>query len=282
MLGERIMKKQIATWLILICTTFCINNVYAEQKNTVRVLSYNIHHGAGVDGTLDLKRIAKVIKSTSPDIVSLQEVDYKVKRSKNFDQAKELASLLGMNYKFGRSIRLGRGQYGNAVLTKLDIKKSETIPLPGKEKRSALCVTLEKSSDEFLFIATHFDLTKQSQINSIPIIEKLVDSRKDLPVILAGDLNAGPQSPTMTALEENWKNATDKSGLFTYPAQEPRAQIDYILYRSSKDFKVLETCVLDESTASDHRPIFAVLEFSSNFKKKQKQSPSKPHAGDGK
>ena len=45
----------------------------------LRVLTYNIHHGEGVDGKLDLERIASVIRSVEPDLVALLEVNCKVR-----------------------------------------------------------------------------------------------------------------------------------------------------------------------------------------------------------
>lgn len=235
----------------------------SNTTGTLRVLSYNIHHGAGMDRVIDLERIARTILSMSPDVVSLQEVDNNVRRSKRVDQTKELAELTGMTPVFGPSIPLGRGQYGNAVLTKLTVKQSEIIPLPGKELRSALCVTLgwseEPSPGDLIFIATHFDLNKTARIASIPLIEKYVDSTRDFPAILAGDLNATPQSQTMLDLEKNWKTTTNSKGLFTFPAKKPTSQIDHILYRPSQAYTVLETRVLEEAMASDHRPIFTVL-----------------------
>jgi endonuclease/exonuclease/phosphatase family metal-dependent hydrolase len=47
----------------------------AADGRRITVLSYNIHHGEGMDGKIDLERIAKVITSVSPDFVALQEVD---------------------------------------------------------------------------------------------------------------------------------------------------------------------------------------------------------------
>ena len=267
------MRQPFVTVLALTCLALCASCDGAEDKDTLRVLSYNIHHGEGMDGRIELERIAQAIKSASPDIVSLQEVDNKVGRSKNVDQAKELGRLMDMHYVFGRSIDLGGGQYGNAVLTKLPVQNSETIPLPGKEKRSALCVTLKTSDKDsagtFVFIATHFDLETKMQIASVPLIDKLFDVDKGLPAILAGDLNAGPQSPTIITFEKNWTNATSKKGLSTFPAQTPNHQVDYILYRPLLGCKVLETRVLDEAVASDHRPILAVLQLQSTFKKKK-------------
>src|SRR4051794_36404648 len=55
--------------------------------------SPGIHHGVGTDGKLDLKRIAKVITDTKPDLVALQEVDKNTTRTGKVDQAAELAKL---------------------------------------------------------------------------------------------------------------------------------------------------------------------------------------------
>jgi len=81
----------------------------------LRLVSYNIHHGQGLDGKLDLVRIARVIKKHQPDFVALQEVDNKASRSGKVDQAAELAKLLGMKHVLGKCINLGGGGYGNAI-----------------------------------------------------------------------------------------------------------------------------------------------------------------------
>lgn len=65
-----------------------------SDDQTLRVLSYNIHHAAGTDGKLDLKRIAAVIQSVTPDIVSLQEVDQRVRRSDSIDRSEGSERLL--------------------------------------------------------------------------------------------------------------------------------------------------------------------------------------------
>ena len=46
-----------------------------RPPSTVRVMTWNIHGGIGVDGELALERIIEVIKRNEPDVVALQEVD---------------------------------------------------------------------------------------------------------------------------------------------------------------------------------------------------------------
>ncbi|MCK5850964.1 MAG: endonuclease/exonuclease/phosphatase family protein, partial [Kiritimatiellae bacterium] len=279
------MKKTFGILILIsiIVGADCANSKDARAENRIVVLTYNVHHGEGVDQQFDLERIAEVINSVSPDIVSLQEVDNKTTRSKGIDQAKELARLTNMTSVYGSSMDYAGGKYGNAVLTKLPIEGSKTIPLPG-EPRSALCVTLTTSGKHspaarFLFVATHLDA--QPRFNYVALIEKLFDSDKDLPAILAGDLNAIPRSPTMQEFNKTWQNATSQKGLYTVPVNNPSKQIDYILCRPLERWRTVETKVINETVASDHRPILAVLELLPELKKKTKTiSPNKPDADD--
>ena len=60
---------------------------------TLRVLTYNIHHGEGADGRVDLARLAGVVTSVHPDLVALQEVDEGTERASGVDELAELARL---------------------------------------------------------------------------------------------------------------------------------------------------------------------------------------------
>ncbi len=229
------------------------------------VMSYNIRHGEGLDGRLDLARIASVINSVSPSIVALQEVDKTTSRSNGIDQAQALARLTGMEAVFGASMDYDGGKYGNAVLTSLPIRETRTIPLPG-EPRSALCVTVRMpaGTDDkaaFTFIATHLDLSAKQRLASLPLIEGFLAANADSAAVLAGDMNAVATDPTMQGLHRTWVNATAREGMLTLPADRPIKQIDYILYRPAARWRVVESRVLDEPVASDHRPILAVLEW---------------------
>ena len=58
-------------------------------KRTLKVMTYNIHVGVGMDKKLDLQRIADVISKEQPDLVGLQEVDRGVKRTEGKDEIAE-------------------------------------------------------------------------------------------------------------------------------------------------------------------------------------------------
>jgi endonuclease/exonuclease/phosphatase family metal-dependent hydrolase len=252
---------------------------FAAEPIRLRVLSYNIHHGEGVDGKLDLPRIAEVIKDARADLVALQEVDRRVTRSGDVDQPAELARLTGLHVAFGANIALGTGEYGNAILSRTPILEPNNHALPNVdagEQRGVLAVRVEwpAPGSALHFLATHFDHRRdeRERIASAKAINELIDKlakpaesteAKQPPLlILAGDLNATPESNPLKELAENWKNASDRPQP-TIPVARPARQIDFVLFRPAQRWKVASTTVLDEPIASDHRPILAVLELES-------------------
>jgi hypothetical protein len=90
-------------------------------NKTLRVMTYNIHVGVGMDKKLDLQRIADVINREHPDLVGLQEVDRGVKRTEARDEIAELAKLTNMQFAFAHNLDYQGGQYGVAILSRFPI-----------------------------------------------------------------------------------------------------------------------------------------------------------------
>ena len=233
--------------------------------NTIRVLSYNIHHGAGMDGATDLARLANIIAAIAPDIVSLQEVDCGMPRTAKVDQLRELAEQTQMSGLFGCAIdRREDGQYGNAILARFPVRQVGNYPLPG-EPRAVLAAEVDLSSlygieTTVLFMATHLDTQSSPRMASIPLIEAALAAHSGQPAILAGDFNAVPESPALAALGQTWTSTTADRELPTFPHEDYR-QIDYILAHPAARWRVVSVKVVDEKIASDHLPIFADLEL---------------------
>lgn len=232
----------------------------------LRVLSYNIHHGEGIDRKLDLPRIAKVILSVNPDVVALQEVDQKAKRTGEVDQPTEIAELTNMQVAFGANIELQGGHYGNAILSKFPIADFRNHLLPNLndgEQRGVLAAKIRVPgvNHELTVLGTHFDHRRDDR-------ERVLSAKKvnslfaDGPraAILMGDFNDTIGSQTLALMEENWKR-TNVDAMPTVPVTKPRKQIDFVFVRPAGKWSVVETRVLDEAVASDHRPIFSVLEL---------------------
>lgn len=242
----------------------------------LRVLTYNIHHGEGSDGKVDLARIARVISEQKPDLVALQEVDVKTRRTGGVDQPAELAKRTGMHAAFGRGIDYQGGEYGNAVLSRFPIVASRVHPLPakdGEERRCALVVTVrpEEKGPEVTFVATHLNYRDEAErLREAEEIHRVLKETEAKPTILAGDLNARPDSKTIRRFVPGWKDAAADNGAgdapdaTTFPADQPNRRIDFVLLRPPAAWHVVETKVVAEPVASDHRPVLAVVELNAS------------------
>jgi len=233
------------------------------RTDTLRILAYNTHHGEGMDGVLNLGRIAEVISAVEPDLVTLQEIDRQVERTGGVDQAGAYSALTGLEPIFGDFMEYQGGQYGMALLSRLPILDwtNHRLP-PGAEPRSALTARLRLpgSGREVVISGIHFYRTEEERLAQARSLMDALRNEEGL-VILAGDFNSTPGSVVMELLETEWAVAQKEGSPFTFPADGPAREIDFILVRPKSGFRILEHRVLDEEVASDHRPILLVLEF---------------------
>jgi len=94
-----------------------------SSDRTVRVGTYNIKHGLGNDGRLDLRRAGALLKNLQLDVIGIQEVDQNVRRSGGIDQANALGKQLEMHSAFGSFMDYQGGRYGLAILSKYPINR---------------------------------------------------------------------------------------------------------------------------------------------------------------
>lgn len=239
----------------------------AEERIIVRVLTLNILHGATAKGDFDLDVISELINSTTPDLVALQEVDFKTNRAKNLDLTTELAQRTGMTSYYAKAMDYDGGAYGEGVLSKWPIRSAKSVALPHQptsEPRAAAEIIITISpGDTIRFIGTHLDHLKENrdrlmQVNAIN--QKLAGG--DHPAILAGDLNDIPTSKPIKILESQWNAAYLETRLEpTFPSNDPKKKIDYIMYAPKAAWKVLESKTICDQIASDHCAYLVVLEF---------------------
>ena len=248
---------------LLIVLTVMLHSWDLTPASELRLLTYNIHHGEGLDGKIDLDRIATLIKSQNPDLVALQEIDVKTARASGVDQAAELARLTAMHYAFGKFMDFDGGEYGQMILSKYPILSSENLKLPeGVEPRAAMIAHIKVPQFEgpIYFVGNHLYATEEQRSAQA---QALVDRFKDItdPVILAGDFNSEPKSPPMQRLHRaGWVDPTLETDAGTFPANDPKREIDYVLHRPAARFSFVSSKVIKEPVASDHRPVLTVLE----------------------
>ncbi len=292
-------RRDLSSWFIAVyACTFLIwssSLCSAQNASSLRVLSYNVHHCRGLDEKVDLPRIAKIITDCKPDLVALQEIDNKTRRTGSVDQTQELAQLTGMHGLFFKAIDFEGGGYGQAILSKAPLSEPQTVKLPnrsGREQRIVGWVTTEIHGQSVRFGTTHLDHADQAiRLEQAQQIASGLTALSQ-PSIIAGDFNASPESKEIAELSKSITFAKSERPTPSFPAERPTKQIDYIgfasLHRTSNggpkeastkssptaeadssgsalkqivQFRVVSFEVLDQPLASDHRPILAVLEL---------------------
>jgi endonuclease/exonuclease/phosphatase family metal-dependent hydrolase len=239
----------------------------ATAKRTLRVMTYNIHVGVGMDKKLDLQRIAGVINAARPDLVGLQEVDRGVSRTEGKDEIVELAALTRMEYAFAPNLDYQGGKYGVAILSRLPIKNTEHRMFENKresERRGMLRVELEVERKTLHFVTTHLDYQfEDGRLFETEQMLKFLDGVKG-PTIVVADLNDVPTGSAYklmrTLFEDAWVTSGAKNEGFSFPADKPVKRIDHIFYRPSDRIRTRKSWVI-ETLASDHIPVLSELEI---------------------
>lgn len=227
----------------------------ATFGRNVKIMTYNVHNGVGLDKKRDHRRIADVIDRQKPQFVAIQEVDSVTNRSGHTYVLGEIAEAAGMVPVYAPSIKFDGGLYGIGLLSKTAPDSVNRIHLPGREESRMLLVAHFK---DCVVINTHLSLTPEDALASTEIIRNLLNSTGDKTVILMGDLNSLPDSPVIKALQRDF-TIVSPVDTPTFPADRPTEQIDYVMIKSAKLFVVTRTEIIDEETASDHRPIAVQL-----------------------
>ncbi len=229
---------------------------------TIRVMTYNIHHGEGTDGQLDVKRIAEVISSQKADLVALQEVDRGVARTAGRDLPAELAELTGLHYVFEKNIDFQGGHYGNMILSRFPIERFRNRHykmLREGEQRGLLQVVVYAGGQPLVFMATHIDHRSDDSERLINVdeIRETANGHESLPVIVAGDFNDHPGSRVHSKMKELFRDAWEVVGRgdgFTFSADRPRSRIDYVWMSRHPTLEPVAARVI-ASEASDHLPL---------------------------
>jgi endonuclease/exonuclease/phosphatase family metal-dependent hydrolase len=177
-----------------------------------RILTYNVHRCVGVDGRLDVGRVAEVIAAQQPDIVALQELDVRRARTGGVDQAHRLAQRLGMAFHFNAAFRVEEEEYGDAVLTALPERLVKAGGLPGYWRIP--------------------QLEQQIQAACLAGEQWLGAIAGRAPTMVVGDFNATARTVAYRALSAGLTEARRGQrrwrGVRTFPSSLPMLAIDHV------------------------------------------------------
>lgn len=235
----------------------------ASSSPALRIATYNIRHGRGSDDVLDLDRTATAIAKLEADVIALQEVDERVRRSGGVDQAARLGESLGMHHAFGFFMDHDGGRYGMAILSRWPIASIDSWRLPeGNEPRVALAIEIDAPGiGRCTIVDVHFDWVADDGFRfaqAEAVASRL--ERLDHPWILLGDYNDVPGSRTRRLLGGLGREGLPpRGGSGTFPAGSPTRNIDTIVAGPVGAWAPFQMQVVPEPVASDHRPVVALV-----------------------
>ncbi|HEX2271460.1 MAG TPA: endonuclease/exonuclease/phosphatase family protein [Pyrinomonadaceae bacterium] len=199
------------------------------------MLSWNIAFGRGTDGVVNYDRIATWLARMNPDLIALCEMPP--------DQIPVLVTLLTQKTGrpwFSHFVPKATGiSEGNLILSKFNFSSVNSRFL--SFTRSIAQVTVNVGGRNVNFFATHLDHTSSSL--RLTQARELVNWTSGFapPRIVAGDLNAGNDTPEILHLlasyRDGWVEALNQGTASAYPdnpvwmnTRTRRWRIDFILF----------------------------------------------------
>lgn len=264
----------------------------------LNIMTYNIASGRYYrndadftpDGlqVVDLSKCADVIREIAPDFCGINEINcYHAEYLEKFipkgtpaDQTSFLAEYTGLTHAcFGKTIQFTRGDYGNALISKYPLLKTEVIPIPDPEikdedgyyeTRGIIKAKLDIAGG-ITVLQVHVGLTVAESQNAVMTLCRVIDETEG-PIILMGDFNMRPNNFLLDRIRQRLQEIRPlKPGYHhTYPSWThnaripdayrnfPYCKIDYIF--ASHHFRQLDCCV-HQVRVSDHMPLLATLEL---------------------
>jgi endonuclease/exonuclease/phosphatase family metal-dependent hydrolase len=232
---------------------------FPKQQRPLLVMTYNI---AGHDELLDGDHITKIgaaINQVRPDFVALQEVHRRTWQSRFRDQLAELERVTGMRGVFEPAYVQGKGEFGNAFLTRGQVVSVIAHPLPSLgEPRIVIDAVVNIDGANINFYVTHLvtwaSLNRKTRTEQLQCLARHVRTSR-WPYILCGDLNAAQDDPEIVQFRK--LNAAQLCGENigpTHPTMNRR--IDYIFADYGWEVRSARALAIGPS---DHYPAIAEL-----------------------
>jgi endonuclease/exonuclease/phosphatase family metal-dependent hydrolase len=229
---------------------------------TIRVATYNIHRGRGLDGQERLDRIAGVLGELDAGLIALQEVFA--------GQAETLAAATGLHAVFGVTRHLPEGPYGNLCLSRwpLVAEQRHDLSVAGREPRGCLRVDVDVAgalSGRLHVFNVHLGLGYRERIHQARRLAALLDAERAAgrlggPRVLLGDFNEWFHGGASQVLRAAFPRHGPRRAGRTHPSPWPVFPLDRIyLDAALRPLRVAVHRSRLARVASDHLPAYADL-----------------------
>ena len=163
----------------------------------LKVITFNIAHGRGMDGIIDIERQAKIVEQYKPDIVFLQEIDMYTKRAGDTNQISEFSRVICLPYcSMETNITLEEGYYGDGIVSRFPISFSTNYLMPltdlNHEQRGILCNKILLGTAKINLFSVHLSTYEDERILASKELMRIIKKiDKNEIIIVGGDFNVG-------------------------------------------------------------------------------------------
>ncbi len=222
----------------------------------IRVLTWNIHGGIGLDGVRDYSRAIDCIASLEADIIALQEVDGR-RWQESVTLLDSFRRRLGPHAVCASAIRSKDGDYGQLLLSRWPIVHSveHDISHPGCEPRRAIEACLQTAAGKLRLVATHLGLKRRERRKQILRLVDIVQN-DNCPTVLLGDFNDWSRFQLAGGILELLLPSYTRER--TFPSRSPLFRLDRIYCRPA-GLLGASRAVKSGRMISDHLPVVADL-----------------------
>ncbi|HYN28620.1 MAG TPA: endonuclease/exonuclease/phosphatase family protein [Dermatophilaceae bacterium] len=220
--------------------------------STLRVASYNTR-----DLLDDRAAAARVVRAVDPDVLCLQEVPRRLLAT---TRVAGLAAECGL-YWPGRH----RGSGGTTIFTSLRVQVTGAahrrlpVATPRRTRGYAVSTVVRPGHRPLVVASVHLSLDPAERVRHVAQV--LAALPTFAPVLLAGDLNEGPDGDAWRLVESRLTRVSP--GEPTFPARRPSRLIDAVFASPSVLVLPHRPVDLDEAdvlAGSDHRPVWVDVE----------------------
>jgi endonuclease/exonuclease/phosphatase family metal-dependent hydrolase len=160
----------------------------------MRIVTYNIHSGVGVDKVQNYRRIGLFLASQGIDIALIQEMDTRPTERRTERDIDDLCAEHFTDLAESAAIQESNGWYGNAILSRFPVLSKKTLDVSQKDvqPRNIQEVVLDTDIGPLRIINTHKGLKKNERRKQFALLDEYLREKlqvSTIPIIVGGDFN---------------------------------------------------------------------------------------------
>lgn len=243
----------------------------------LKIITFNVAHGRGMDGKIDIDRQAEVINKYKPDIVFLQEIDMYTKRAGDVNQILEFSKSVQLPYSsMETNITLEDGYYGDGITSRFPISFSINYIMPltdlSHEQRGILCNRISLGTAKINLFSVHLSTYEDERILAAKELARIIKKiPKNEIIIIGGDFNVGVTRLGKGRYIYEKRNCYEEYTILselldkidntdnTWFSDLGQGCIDTIFY--SNNIKLVDFKTIDVNGVSDHSAIYAEFDI---------------------